>query len=117
MQRIGMQVPNIGDTLVCRNGKRYVCCKLEELHEVQQVLAEYSLLNYGGYLGTSINGEWMHWKPDLNSTTNSPEWKVVEIIPRATPEQVKESTLEFRIRVLEKENQMLTRLLMKEGKL
>lgn len=42
-------------------------------------------------------------------------YRVVEIIPAAG--QAQESTLEFQIRVLEKENQILTRLLLKEGKL
>lgn len=179
------QKPEIGDTLVCRNGERFTCCAVKDLREVQQHWAQKYLDESGGYLGLYGSDKWMHWTPMLCSRTTNPEWDIIEIIPAkrhfspqigdtivtaergnytcseilsnggfygkrdnynwqnwdkngatpgnaypeiqdayrvveiipANPVQPKETDLEARVRVLEKENAMLVRLLMKEGKL
>jgi len=96
--------PKPGDTIVTAERGNYICTEV--------------LPN--GFYGECGTYNWQDW--DKNGNTQDcgdPElenaYRVVEIIPAAV--QVQESTLEFKLRVLEKENQMLTRLLLKEGKL
>lgn len=104
--------PKPGDTIVTAGRGNYTCITKKNTY-------------YGNadFYGESAGGWscWMHNGNTWTSTVDSgtfPEidaaYRVVEIIPAV---QAQESTLEFRIRVLEKENQMLTRLLLKEGKL
>lgn len=75
------QKPEIGDTLVCRNGERFTCCAVADLREVQQHWAQKYLDESGGYLGMYGSDNWMHWTPMLRSRTANPEWDVVEITP------------------------------------
>ena len=96
--------PKIGDTIVTAERGNFICSEV---------------LSDGGFYGKRDDCSWQNW--DKNGV---PPWivypkiqdayRVVEIIPAV---QAQESTLEFRIRVLQKEVQMLTRLLLKEGKL
>ena len=78
--------------------------------------------NYENYNDTGFHNSWMTDGRTETETLAGPlrqrlywPYRAVKIIPAAVPAQ--ESTLEFKLRVLEKENQILTRLLLKEGKL
>lgn len=97
--------PKPGDTIVTAERGNYICTEV---------------LPNGGFYSECDTYNWKDW--DKNGNTQdcgNPElenaYRVVKIIPAAVPAQ--ESTLEFQLRVLEKENQILTRLLLKEGKL
>ena len=97
--------PKPGDTIVTAARGNYTC-----------VAKKGSYHGNADFYGESQNGGWSSWMHDGRTEFEAvAAYRVVEIIPASTPS--KESTLEFRIRVLEKENQMLTRLLLKEGKL
>lgn len=106
--------PKPGDTIVTAARGNYTC-----------VAKKGSYYGNADFYGQHEAGGWSCWMHNGNTWTstvnhgNFPEidaaYRVVEIIPAAVQEQ--ESDLESRIRVLEKENQMLTRLLLKEGKL
>lgn len=115
--------PKPGDTIVTAGRGNYTC-----------VTKKNTYYSNADFYGESAGGWacWMHNGNTWTSTVNSgpfPEidaaYRVVEIIPAAVQassrtlreREAQESTLEFKLRVLEKENQMLTRLLLKEGKL
>lgn len=105
--------PKPGDTIVTAARGNYTC-----------VVKKDTYYGNADFYGESADDEWSCWMHNGNtwlSTVNRvifPEidaaYRVVEIIPAV---QAQESTLEFKLRVLEKENQILTRLLLKEGKL
>ena len=105
--------PKPGDTIVTAARGAYVC------------VPKGTYYGRADFYGKQADGGWVCWMHNgdtWSSTVNNrifPEidaaYRVVKIIP--APTQEKESSLEFRIRALEKENQILTRLLLKEGKL
>ena len=110
--------PKFGDTIVTAARGNYVC------------VPKGAYYGRADFYGKQEDGGWSCWMHDGNTWTSrvnnntfpdiDAAYRVVEIIPAKqaqSPVQAQESTLEFRIRVLEKENQMLTRLLLKEGKL
>lgn len=104
--------PKPGDTIVTAEGLKYTCVPQDK----DTAGADF--------FGVSTSGLLESWMTDGRTETETLAgplrqrlywpYRAVKIIPAV---QAQESTLEFRIRVFEKENQMLTRLLMKEGKL
>lgn len=106
--------PKPGDTIVTAERGNYTC-----------VARKSSYYGNADFYGESAGGGWSSWmhdgrteseaRPTPTKSSVYSAYRVVEIIPASV--QAQESTLEFKLRVLEKENQMLVRLLLKEGKL
>jgi len=104
--------PKFGDIIVTNNNRRFVCKP-----------------NLRGYGRGTIYGElegisaWQDWDEDGNICYGddgcSLDWSIKEIIPAegSEPCKITEPDLEYKLKVLQKENEFLTRLLLKEGKL
>ena len=101
--------PKFGDTIVCNNGRQFTC------------VANPGITDCSIY-GETSNGAWQDWNESgfaggfEDEDTN---FNIKEIIPAegTEPCKITEPDLEFKLRVLQKENEFLTRLLLKEGKL
>lgn len=98
-----MYKPNIGDTIVTVSRGNYIC----------------NIANPDGSFQGSRKSGFNNWNEDgsIQSAWRDPigindEFRVVKIISK---QSTVIDSLEFRVRVLEKENEMLTRLLLKEG--
>lgn len=98
-----MHKPNIGDTIVTVSRGNYIC----------------NVVNPDGSFQGSHKSGFNNWNEDgsIQSSCHDPfgvkdYFRVVKIIPK---QSTAVDSLEFRVRVLEKENEMLTRLLLKEG--
>ena len=106
--------PKIGDKIVCSNGEVAVCCTLDFLKSAIdfRVQTKKSILGY-----FEKSSEWQDW--DEGGECEYYEYNIKEIIPAEVPAPCKneEPDLEYKLKVLQKENEFLTRLLLKEGKL
>lgn len=106
--------PKIGDKIVCHNGEVAVCCTLDLLKSkiAVGIQSDKSILGYFGDFS-----EWQDWNE--HGECEYYEYNIKEIIPAegSEPYKIAEPDLEYKIRVLQKENEFLIRLLLKEGKL
>lgn len=105
--------PKFGDTIVTNNNRKFIC--------KPDVKGRARGCIYGELEGASFNS-WQDWDEngiitggDLRYAT----WNIKEVIPAEGSETCKiaEPDLEYKLKVLQKENEFLTRLLIKEGKL
>lgn len=97
----------IGDIIVTKDRGEYVCADIRPDGEIH---------------GTRPGGYFNNWDKYGISPSKYPEiqeaYQIVEIKkPVKNPVQKPENNLEFQLRVLQKENEILTSLLLKEGKL
>lgn len=97
--------PKFGDTIVCNTGKRFIC----------KPNTTFTCPHLPIY-GEDENGFWCAWDregfPGGIRGTNT-QHNIKEIISS----EASEPDLEYKLKVLQKENEFLTRLLLKEGKL
>ena len=105
--------PKFGDTIVTNNGRRFTCKPI--------VRGRAGGCIYGELEGASFDS-WQDWDENgivVGGGEEYAHWNIKEIIPAegTEPCKITEPDLEFKRRVLQKENEFLTRLLLKEGKL
>ena len=124
--------PEIGDTIVTAERGEYICVPLDDLKYTNSPDAAFKGVHNWGF---------SRWRADGYPASETvyddhirQAYRVVKIIKKnnksqnpvkiikknnksQNPVSIPENNLEFRVRVLEKENEILTRLLMKEGKL
>jgi hypothetical protein len=111
--------PEIGDTIVTAERGEYTCVPLDDLTDTRSPDAAFK-----GVLGYGFSRWKSNGYPASQMVTDDEimqAYRVVKIIKKTknskNPASNPVNNLEFRVRVLEKENEILTRLLMKEGKL
>lgn len=105
--------PKFGDTIVTNSGRRFTCKPI--------VRGRTGGCIYGELEGASFDS-WQNWDENGIIPGRGEEcahWNIKEIIPAEVPVpcNIAEPDLEFKLKVLQKENEFLTRLLLKEGKL
>ena len=108
--------PQIGDTIVCENGTEYICEGIFPATERGWAFCgKRSSIQCYRWQGWYSNGS-----PNKSGERCAYGYDIAKIIPKGQPKEVQSNStspdnLEFRIRVLEKENELLTRLLLKGG--
>lgn len=105
--------PKPGDTIVTRSGQKWICmtredyCKRLSMYTLgspnPDTFVEDIFAFRKDYQGCS-HMRWMH-----DGISGSGTYNIVEIIPKQTVDY------EFKIRVLEKENEILRRMLYNQG--
>jgi len=112
--------PEVGDTIVTAERGEYICVPLDDLEYTNSPSAAFKGTNEYGFSRWKSNG--VPASEMVYDDHIMQAYQVVKIIKKKNnksqnPVSIPENNLEFRVRVLEKENEILTRLLMKEGKL
>lgn len=116
--------PKVGDTIICENGQKYICVPIVKDHRskwndwtIRGEILRRNEDEFGGWQG------WQGWYSDgtpYKDGTRCPYgYNIVQVL---SPEEsvakdagTTPESLEFRVRVLEKENELLVRLLLKGG--
>ncbi len=75
-------LPQLGDKIICNNGKEFICCTLGNLKSkgIASHLDDEVSIIFGISEHWEKNYSWMYWQ--VNNPLNDHEWKIREVIPQ-----------------------------------
>lgn len=81
--------PQPGDKIICNNGKEFICCTLDFLHDKisGQIQSSSPIL---GYYKTKYDETWQDWNEDGTTRCDGFGYGVREVIPAESKEVIKE---------------------------